>query len=688
MRNPATRRRSNALRSLNVERGCEQLERRELLAAWPDVFARFEGEIVAGEAVDVYPVLIRRQDFAAPRGALVMGFDLRAADGSLFDPGTLTLLLNRPGDARILHRDPEALNAVASVLLADVRGGSYGIEVRADAGLIGPYELGWYLAGDVNGDGRVTARDTAQIRGNLGQRTGAPGVPLAADVDRDGRVTQDDLRFARMNLGAGTRIRPIALQVGIDGRKADPEGNGLITRGDVEITGRTTRNSRIQVDVGNDGSFEVTAQADRAGRFRVTALVGMGRTTIRVVATDELGQTTDELLRVVRTDEVLNWNEVALVALQRAGFASPRAARVLAMMHAAVNDTLASLDDALKSYHVEIQGPATASREAAVVAASRTILAALIPGQRQYIATAYNGSLAALTRTTARREGIGLGQLVAGRILRLRANDGSRDQTTDPGGVEIGRWRPTPPANAPGQLANWGLVKPFLLRDPFALRAPAPPEISSAEYATFYEEVKALGRVDSAARTAEQTSTARFWAGLGRDLGTVAAWNRLARETAIDRGTSLVENARAALLLNLGMVDASVAAFDTKYAYNLWRPITAIREGAADGNDATVGERAWTPLVATPATPTYLSEQSAYAGAAEIILREVFGETFAPTIASGGTSRAYASMTAAAEEAGRSQVYAGVAFEFDNQRGLTLGRDVGRLVLQVMAPGG
>src|SRR5262249_32436936 len=160
----------------------------------------------------------------------------------------------------------------------------------------------------------------------------------------------------------------------VDGKQADPEGNGLITRGDVQLVGRTTPKSTVQVDVGNDGTFETTATAGRDGRFRVTAFVGLGRTTIRVVATDELGQTTEELLTVVRTDEVLNWNEIALVALAREGLPSPRAARVLAMTQAAVNDTLAALDGSIKPYHVEIDGPAIASREAAVASAADTVL--------------------------------------------------------------------------------------------------------------------------------------------------------------------------------------------------------------------------------------------------------------------------------------------------------------------------
>jgi hypothetical protein len=666
----------------------ESLEHRVVLSAWPDVFAHFQGEITASNPVDTYTIRVRAQDFQAPRRAIMLGFDLRATEGSLFDPGTINLLLNRPGDARIFHRDPEALDAQASVLLADIKGGVYEVEVRADAGLIGPYELGWYLAGDVNGDGAVTARDLNRIRAEIGQATGDPGVPLAADVDRDGRITRDDLRYAQANLGVRTKIRPIALQVDVDAKQADPEKNGLITRGDVELTGRTTRNSTIQLDVGNDGSFEVTAKAGRDGRFRVTAFIPLGRTTIRVVATDEIGQTTVSLLNLVRTDEVLNWNEVALVALQREGAQSPIAARTLAIVQAAINDTLASLDSSLKPYHVVTSGPATASREAAVASAAKTVLSALLPGQRHYFETAFGGSLAPVARGQARREGLALGELVATKILKLRANDGSANRSTDAGSLEPGKWRPTSPGNAAGQLARWGSVAPFLMRSSSALRAPAPPDISSADYAGFLQEVKQLGRLVSTQRTADQTQAARFWAGAGADLGTVGVWNRLARDAAIDQGFTVGENARLFAMLDLAMADASIVAYDSKYVYDLWRPVTAIRAADTDNNVLTESDPNWLPLLNTPATPSYVSEQSAYAGAAEIILSEVLGADFAPRVTTASlprVSRNFATLAQAAEESGRSQVYAGVAFEFDNQRGLTMGRDVARLVLNVLA---
>jgi hypothetical protein len=134
------------------------------------------------------------------------------------------------------------------------------------------------------------------------------------------------------------------------------------------------------------------------------------------------------------------------------------------------------------------------------------------------------------------------------------------------------------------------------------------------------------------------------------------------------------------------LVDASIAAYDSKYTYDFWRPVTAIRLGDTDGNSATTADPEWSPLLDTPPDPGYVSGQSAFAGAAEIVLGQVFGAQFQPTLANdAGGTRQFDNLGAAAEEAGRSQVYAGTTFEFDNQRGLTMGRDVGRLVLQIFA---
>src|SRR5262249_28382517 len=141
-------------------------------------------------------------------------------------------------------------------------------------------------------------------------------------------------------------------------------------------------------------------------------------------------------------------------------------------------------------------------------------------------------------------------------------------------------------------------------------------------------------------------------------------------------------------MLNLALADASIASYDTKYTYERWRPITAIQSADTDGNDATQADPTWTPFLSTPATPTYASDQSAYAGAAEIVLKNILGDAFAPQIATAslpGVTRSYATLTQASEEAGRSQIYGGTSFETDNQRGLTMGRDIGRLVLQILA---
>ncbi|MEF8768730.1 vanadium-dependent haloperoxidase [Candidatus Accumulibacter contiguus] len=140
--------------------------------------------------------------------------------------------------------------------------------------------------------------------------------------------------------------------------------------------------------------------------------------------------------------------------------------------------------------------------------------------------------------------------------------------------------------------------------------------------------------------------------------------------------------------MNVALADASIAAWDAKYHYTAWRPITAIREADSDGNDATAADAAWTSLLITPPFPEYVSGHSTYSGAAETVLASAFGASTAFTISSQGlpgVERSFVSVHDAAEEAGRSRIYGGIHFEYANQAGLAAGRALGQKVLDTFA---
>jgi hypothetical protein len=206
--------------------------------------------------------------------------------------------------------------------------------------------------------------------------------------------------------------------------------------------------------------------------------------------------------------------------------------------------------------------------------------------------------------------------------------------------------------------------------------------LTSAEYAADYNEVKAVGELNSATRTAEQSEIARFWY-----EGSPNGWNRIARVVAAQRGLDTWRNARLFGLLNFAMADGFIAGFDSKYFYDFWRPITAIRAGATDSNPATVADPAWATFLVTPAAPDYPSTHSVLGAAAAETLASFFGaDTISFTTTSGapfpGITRSYTSFSQAARENADSRVYAGIHFRSACRDGLIQGTRGGRYVVE------
>ena len=188
-----------------------------------------------------------------------------------------------------------------------------------------------------------------------------------------------------------------------------------------------------------------------------------------------------------------------------------------------------------------------------------------------------------------------------------------------------GNWRPTPPGFLPPVHPNWPQVTPFALASGAQFRPAGPPALTSAEYTRNFNEVKALGALNSAVRTADETKIARFWLDGPGTATPPGHWNRIAQDVARAKGTTLAQNARLFALLNLAGADAGIACWDAKYVYDFWRQITAIREADTDGNPDTVADPNWTPLVTTPNHPSYPSGHATFSGAAATVLAAFFG---------------------------------------------------------------
>ena len=317
-------------------------------------------------------------------------------------------------------------------------------------------------------------------------------------------------------------------------------------------------------------------------------------------------------------------------------------------------------------------------------AASEALLK-LFPGQAAMLNRALTDALNKLPTNPSTIKGLALGRAVATAELALRSDDGSASAASYTPSDRPGLWRPTPPALANALLPGWGKVTPFLLDSPSQYRPPAPPAITSAEYARAVNEVKGLGAVNSATRTPDQTQIALFWADGSGTETPPGHWNTIAGQVAARRGLSLLKTARAFALLDAALADAAIACWDSKYADDLWRPITAIRLADTDDNPATTADPAWSPLLATPPFPSYVSGHSTFSGTAATVLSALFGARTSFTTTSDalpGVSRSFKSFDAAADEAGMSRIYGGIHYRFDNEAGLALGRSIGRFAVQ------
>ncbi len=382
-------------------------------------------------------------------------------------------------------------------------------------------------------------------------------------------------------------------------------------------------------------------------------------------------------------DVVIDWNNVMFDAIRTDSMNGIRATRVMAMTHSAIYDAVNSIDDTHFPYHVNLNVPSTTSREAAAAQAAHDVLVNVFPAQQATLATALNNSLSGIPAGPAKTDGIALGSSVAGSIIALRANDHSGDTTPYTPGTLPGQWRPTPPGNAAALLPNWATVTPWTMTSGSQFRDPVgPPALSSAAYAAELNEVKAIGAVNSATRTTDQTNIARFWASGGGTSQATGHFNKIAQTVAAAEGNTLSENARLFALLNLAEADAPIVSWDNKYLFNFWRPVTAIQLADQDGNAATEADPNWLPLLTTPPYPSHSSGLSTVGGAAGEILERFFGtdNISFTTTAPGMGDRMFTSFSEMSQEVANSRMYGGIHFRFEDERGRADGIALGEFV--------
>ncbi len=387
------------------------------------------------------------------------------------------------------------------------------------------------------------------------------------------------------------------------------------------------------------------------------------------------------LSAIAAADVVQEWSDHTLDAIRADRTNPPKAARALAMAHIAMFDAINAIDKTHEPFLTnDFNAPATASREAAAATAAWVVLRSLYPNQATNFDNFIDATLAAIADSNSEFQGIALGEAVGYAMIAARANDRFDATVMYTPGTQPGDWQPTPPAQAPALLPGWGEVLPFCLEDVATLRRPGPPPLTSAEFTTTFNETKSLGSKTSATRTADQTQIAQFWVDGPGTATPPGHWFQIARDVANQRGNTPAERVRLFALIGMAVCDAGICAWDNKYTYEDWRPITAIRNADNDGNPDTIADPAWEPLIPTPPFPAYVSGHSTFSGAAAKVLAMFYGtDEIAFTTTSEdvpGVSRSYTRFSLAANEAGRSRIYGGIHWEYDNQDGLALGREI------------
>jgi len=351
--------------------------------------------------------------------------------------------------------------------------------------------------------------------------------------------------------------------------------------------------------------------------------------------------------------------------------------------------------------------PAGASARAAAMQAAYVTLGKLFPAQQATFDSRRAEALMELgmhESSAAVASGVAWGDTVGNEIWTWRLGDGSAVTTpTWPGNTALGQWRPTPNAPAPGTSPNGAGYPQFVGMTTWAIasssqfRAPMPPALSSAQYARDFNETRTMGSQASTARSADQTIAALFW-----NLGTATSlWNTTALSLIEARGgegdeqdgdgnsrrgpNRLLDHARVLGAVDVAMADAAIVCWDTKYTYNFWRPITAIREVADDGNAATAADPTWTPLLSTPGHPSYSSGHSCVSAAAAGVLAREFGERVRFTVESDamlGVTRSFRGFRSALDEVKNARIFGGIHFRFDCDAGQAIGVAVSDYVLQ------
>jgi hypothetical protein len=383
-----------------------------------------------------------------------------------------------------------------------------------------------------------------------------------------------------------------------------------------------------------------------------------------------------------RADVVTDWNARAEAIAIEKELPAAFNARLMTMVQVAVFEAVNAIEKRYAPYKLGLAAEKTFSKEAAAAAAAHGVLVTLYPDRQAALDSALTASLAAVADGDGKAKGLELGKKAAAGIVALRATDGADARESYRPHTGPGVYVPT---TIP-VFSQFPAVTPWVMAAGNEFRPAAPPALTSEIWTKDLNEIRAIGARNSSTRTAEQTEIGRFWLMTGP-----RSYNPIVRQLAAAKEMDVVDCARLFALVAMAGGDALISVMDAKYAYNLWRPVTAIRNADMTGNSATPREASWLPLGDTPMHPEYPCAHCITSSAVGAVLTKVLGDRipeFSLTSTTlPGVTRKWKTIEAYNEEVAAARIYAGFHYRFSTTIGREMGRKIGELVATTQLSG-
>ena len=391
-----------------------------------------------------------------------------------------------------------------------------------------------------------------------------------------------------------------------------------------------------------------------------------------------------------RADVITEWNAEADALALAKKVPAPVHGRNQAILHVAMFEAVNAIERRYAPYRLTLTADRATSKEAAAAAAAHAVLVALYPDEKKNLDGRLESSLNGGDRHErnrvpageAREKGLALGQQAATGILALRANDGAKTGESYRPATSPGVYVPT----AVPVFSTFPGVSPWTMTSGSQFRPAPPAALDSPIWTRDLNEIREIGAHNSTKRTAEQTDIGRFWLFTGP-----YTYNPIARQVAQSKKLDLVDCARMFALLAMAGSDAHIAVFDAKYTYNLWRPITAIRNADQTGNKATPREASWRPLDDTPMHPEYPCAHCIGSAAVSAVMQAIVGnevpEITMTSPTAPGVVRKWTRLQDYSEEVSLGRIYAGFHYRFSTEVGKDMGRKIAEQVVATQLRG-